>query len=261
MLARARAIYRQSKKRNDNLWTEWVSRPPAALVVQALERTAVTPNQVTFLSLAVFLGAGATLVAWRAWPGLLVGAALIQTSYVLDCADGQLARLKRMSSPVGALLDFLMDELKAFILVAAATARLWLQSGDARFLALGLGGLLVAASGISLTTFVRRPEYLEAIGAPPIPPATDRGGHAPKSLSPVALVEAAGRFVLHYPSYFFFIALADRLSWLVYAYLGAHFLYLGKTGLTILVKLGRPARPGLSSATDGEARESAAETH
>src|SRR6185436_7694177 len=96
--------------------------------------------------------------------------------------------------------------------------------------------------GIAITTFTRRPEYLAATGAPPIAPSTERSGHAPKSLSPVALVEAAGRFVLHYPSWIVWVALADRLDVFVYAYLGAHLLYLGRASLGVLVKLGRPYR-------------------
>ena len=152
MLNRTREIYRQSKKRNDNLWTEWISRPPAALVVQALAPTRITPNQVTFLSLATFAVAAGVLVGWRTHAGLIVTVCLTQVSYILDCADGQLARLKKLSSPAGALLDFLMDEVKAFLLVGASTARLWLQAGEARWLVIGVAGLVAVATGISLTT-------------------------------------------------------------------------------------------------------------
>jgi hypothetical protein len=34
---------------------------------------------------------------------------------------------------------------------------------------MGIAGMFVAATGITLTTFMRRPEYLEATGAPPLP--------------------------------------------------------------------------------------------
>src|SRR5205807_6258489 len=100
MLERARTIYRQSQKPQDNLWNTWVSRPPAAVVVGALEHTGVTPNQVTFASLALFLVGAAVLVEWTTWPGLIVAALLGQASYVLDCVDGQLARYKGLASPV-----------------------------------------------------------------------------------------------------------------------------------------------------------------
>ena len=237
MLAAVRDIYRQSKKKRDNFWTEWISRPPAALLVWMLRGTRVTPNQVSFFAIAVAGGGCATMIFWRTWLGLIVAGLLLQLAYVIDCVDGQLARIKSMASPVGALLDFMLDEVKAFLVIASATTRLYLQSNDPKWLLLGLGGLFVAAPGITLTTFMRRPEYLEATGAPPLAPATERGDHAPRSLSPVALVEALGKYVLHYPSWFLFICAFNRLDLFVYAYLGAHLLYLGRASLTILVKL------------------------
>jgi hypothetical protein len=147
-----------------------------------------------------------------------------------------------MSSPVGALLDFMLDEVKAFMVIGSAAARLYLQSSDARWLLIGLGGLFACATGITLTTFMRRPEYLQATGAPPLPPATERGDHAPRSLSPVALVESLGKYVLHYPSWFLFVCAFNRLDIFLYAYVTAHLLYLGRASLIILLKLGR-ARP------------------
>ena len=133
MLSAAVDIYRRTRKPHDIIWNRLVARPLAALVVVPLARTGITPNQVTFLTLPVFL-AGAALLALRpSWSALVASAAIIELSYVLDCADGQLARLKGMSSPVGAHLDFLMDELKAFALVAAsASGRTWSRVSGAR---------------------------------------------------------------------------------------------------------------------------------
>jgi phosphatidylglycerophosphate synthase len=231
-------IYRQSKKKNDNFWTEWVSRPPAAVLVWLLKGTSITPNQVSFLAIAVAAGACAVLLLWRDWYGLIAAGLGLQLAYVIDCVDGQLARIKNMASPVGALLDFMLDEVKAFLVIGSATVRLWWQTGDVKWLLFGIGGLCIAATGITLTTFMRRGEYRDAIGAPPIVPATERGSFF-TSLSPVALVEAAGRFVLHYPSWFLIVCAMNRLDIFVYAYLGAHALYLGRSSLIILIKLGR----------------------
>jgi phosphatidylglycerophosphate synthase len=243
VLATVRDIYRQSKKKRDNFWTEWISRPPAAVLVWLLRSTSVTPNQVSFLAIAVAGAGAATLILWRTWVGLIASGLILQLAYIIDCVDGQLARLKNQSSPVGALLDFMLDEVKAFLVIGAASVRLWWMSGfDARWLLIGIAGLFAASVGITLTTFMRRPEYLEATGAPPIAPATERGGFLQRSLSPLALVEAAGRYVLHYPSWFLFVCAANRLDIFLYAYLGAHVLYLGRSSLIILIKLGRPAR-------------------
>ena len=235
-------IYRQSKKSRDNFWTEWISRPPAAVLVWLLRNTRVTPNQVSFGAIFVAALGAAMLIWWRTWPGLIVAGLTFQLAYIIDCVDGQLARITQQSSPVGALLDFMLDEVKAFMVLGAASARLWLQTADARFLVWGLGGVVAAATGITLTSFMRRPEYLDATGAPPILPATERAGFAPASLHPIALVEALGKLVLHYPTWFLFVCAANRLQIFVYAYVGAHVLYLGRASLKILLALGRPMR-------------------
>jgi hypothetical protein len=241
------SIYRQSKKRNDNLWTEWVSRPPAAVLVWMLRGTPITPNQVSFLAIAIAALGCATLVAWPTWIGLVVAGLVLQLAYVVDCVDGQLARTKGQTSPSGALLDFMLDEVKAFLVLGTAAVRLYRTGpssggagGDVLFLFVGLGGLFACATGITLTSFMRRPEYLEAVGAPPIAAATDRAGFLPAKITPLSLVEAAGRFVLHYPSWFLFVCAFDRLDVFLYAYVGAHVLYLGRSSLIVLVRLGSP---------------------
>jgi phosphatidylglycerophosphate synthase len=112
---------------------------------------------VTLVTLVVFVGGAAMLALCPGYGALVGAAAILEASYVLDCVDGQLARLKGTSSPVGAHLDFLMDEIKAFVLVAAVAIRLWRGSNETAWLVEGLLGLVAVATAISLTTFVRRP--------------------------------------------------------------------------------------------------------
>src|SRR5687767_8193198 len=120
------AIYRASKKKQDINWfTEWIARPPAAVVVYALRNTPITPNQVTFMSAIVAAGACAMIALLHGWLWLVIAALVFEFSFVLDCADGQLARLRKIASPIGHQLDFLMDELKAKLLFACVTVRLW----------------------------------------------------------------------------------------------------------------------------------------
>ena len=233
-------IYKQSKKRNDNLWTEWISRPPAAVLVWMLRNTPVTPNQVSFIAIAIAAVGCGVMIGWQSYYGLVLAGLLLQLAYIVDCVDGQLARTKQQTSPVGALLDFMLDEVKAFLVLGSAAVRLYVARNDATYLLIGLGGLFACATGITLTSFMRRPEYLAAVGAPPILPATDRAGFLPAKLTLISLVEAAGRFVLHYPSWFLFVCFWNRLDLFLYVYVGAHVLYLGRSSLIILVRLGHP---------------------
>jgi phosphatidylglycerophosphate synthase len=254
MFARIAEAYRRSKKPKDIFWNKYVARPLAAVLLPALERSPITPNQVTFLSLLTFVAAAALLVAVPGQGGLLAAIAVLELSYVLDCTDGQLARLRGTSTPIGAHLDFLMDELKAFLLVAATGVRLWRADADPLWLVEGLVALVAVASAISLTTFVRRPEYRAATGAAPASAgAGDYGdGFAAAPAAPTARrsplrlvvggIEALGRFVVHYPSYLVYVAVADRLDLFLHAYLFVNAAHTGRSLLAIAAKLGRFSR-------------------
>lgn len=239
------AIYRASKKQRDINWfTEWVARPPAAVVVYALRTTAITPNQLTFLSAVVAAGACAMFALLPGHGWLIASAAVFELSFVLDCADGQLARVRRIASPLGHLLDFLMDELKAMLLYGCVAVRLWRDTGDERLLLIGLAGLFCVASGISLTSFMRRPEY----GARP---PTDEGQPAElaRRRGPLGAllhaVEWSARFVVHYPQYLWICALANRIDVYFWAYGAVNALYLARCLAAIVLRLGRfdRARP------------------
>jgi len=234
------AIYKASKKKRDiNRFTEWIARPPAAVFVYLFAKTRITPNQVTFLSALVAVAAGAMFALLPgSYTWLVVAALVYELSFVLDCADGQLARVRKIASPLGHLLDFLMDELKAMLIFGCVTVRLWQEAADDRLLVAGLAGLFCLAAGLTLTSFTRRPEY----GAKP--PTEDgqpaevggRKGLAGLVLSPV---EFAARIVVHYPQYIWICALADRMDIYFWAYAGVNALYLLKTMAGIMLRLGR----------------------
>jgi hypothetical protein len=265
-------IYRRSLKPQDLRFNNWACRPLAAVLVWLLFYVPITPNQITFLSLAVALLADAALLFCPGYTGLWSAALLLYLAFVLDCTDGQLARLRSQTSSVGSYLDFLMDEIKAVALIAAVAGRLAIDRSplpgaalwpglpvDSRVLWLGLGlcGVVVAASGISITTFMRRPEYFEAVHGKPsekVPGFTalrakeDAAPAPPPSrikrviLLPVRVLEWLGKLTLHYPAWFYIPALLGQIEWFLLPYLAAHALYLGRSGLIVLVRLGRPAR-------------------
>jgi phosphatidylglycerophosphate synthase len=242
VLAAIADAYRRTRKPKDIFWNRFVARPAAAVLLVPLERSPVTPNQVTFSSLVVFAAAAALMVLVPGWRGLVGAVVVIELSYVLDCVDGQLARMRGTSTPVGAHLDFLMDELKAFLLVAAAAARLWRESGSHVWLVEGLVTLVAVASAISLTTFVRRPEY--AGSAAPRGSGDYGDGFAPvgrQPPAPIRAAEALGKFLIHYPSYLVVVAVFNRLDLFLHVYLAVNAAYAARSLLGIMRKLGRRA--------------------
>ena len=243
MASEVAAIYRQSKKKQDINWfTEWIARPPAAVVVYLLRKTPITPNQVTFVSAFVAAAACAVLILGLGWIPLVIGAVLFEFSFVLDCADGMLARLRKLASPLGHLLDFLMDELKAMMLYGAVAVRMWREHGDDdRMLLIGLAGGFCLASGIALTSFMRRPEYGGKGPTEDGDPAEVKKRRGVLGLA-VFAIEWPARVVVHYPQYIWICALVNRIDIYFYAYGAVNALYLAKSLAVILVRLGRFAK-------------------
>ena len=62
-------------------------------LVRTLYPTKITPLHVTLISLAVAFGAACSFSAGGVF-FFLLGAVLLEFYYVLDCVDGQLARLR-----------------------------------------------------------------------------------------------------------------------------------------------------------------------
>ena len=245
MLTTAARVYRETRKKNDQLFNVYAMRPLAAVVVAAVHRTRITPNQVTLANLAVFLVAAAILVVEPGWAGGLAAVLVLEASYCLDCADGMLARFKKVASRAGHLLDFFTDELKAVLLVGALGVRAWRAgglgldgtlwpAGDPRFLLAGIAGVTVVASAISLTNFVRSPDvsgrevtveaYYETVE---------------KKRSPGALAGTFLRFLNHYPSHIWLWALAGRMDAYMWLWIGLNAAYLARGWLGLLSRFGR----------------------
>jgi phosphatidylglycerophosphate synthase len=249
-------LYRATLKAQDLAFNVYVCRPLAAVFVYALRDTRVAPNQVTFFSLLVAAVAAICLVAVP-WPlGLWVGVAVYELSYVFDKVDGMLARARGVQSPTGHLLDFLMDEIKAFFILAAVATGAYRSSGDVAVLLWGLSGVVCLASGIGMTTFLRRPEVLAAAGRPAGPPMDEDGGEAPSpsaasssaasssGASPlhaaVRLAERVGRFFIHYPSYIWLAAVLSDVRIYLYPYVVVNALYCARSLLGLVLRYGGP---------------------
>lgn len=250
MFAAIADAYRRTRKPVDLVFNRYVARPLAAVLVVAVASTRLTPNQLTFGSLGLFVIAAAGVVLMPSHEGLIASVALLELSYVVDMADGQLARYRGTSSPVGAHLDYMADELKALLLVAACAVRLWQPASEPRWLLEGLLGAVTVATAVTLTSFLRRPEVVSTAGALAAPAAGDYGQGLPTTQGPVRgsglaraarALEAVGKFVVHYPTYLWAVALLDRLDLFLHAYIFMNLAYAGRCLLLTLWRLGRLA--------------------
>lgn len=129
--ARPRAAEFYRTNRGGGLYSEAVSQRAGAVVALIADRLGLSPTALTLTNLAIGFTTSITLVALAgpvaagsvpAWAAGLVGLLGWQLAYVLDCADGQLARVTGQGSPAGARVDVLCDVATQVGLATALSA-------------------------------------------------------------------------------------------------------------------------------------------
>jgi hypothetical protein len=83
-------------------------RPLAFLFVKVIYNTNLTPNQITVYSMVFGIVAG-ILYTFGTYQSYALAAIMIIIYNVLDCADGQLARLKKSGTAIGRIIDGFAD--------------------------------------------------------------------------------------------------------------------------------------------------------
>jgi phosphatidylglycerophosphate synthase len=133
-----RRLLRALVKDSDGFMARHVERPVSLQISRLLAPTAVTPNQVTMISVAIGLcGAPFFLSAHGSWQ--TVGALLFLVHSIVDGCDGELARLRFQESRYGGILDFWGDNIVHVAIFACLAAGWTLASGAIWPLFLGAG--------------------------------------------------------------------------------------------------------------------------
>jgi phosphatidylglycerophosphate synthase len=107
-----RMLYRILTKPQDNAITRYLYRPVSFPLTRLLVWTPITPNQISYVVAALVL-VGCWMTAHASANLATAGTAVVLGAAYLDCCDGEIARLKLMSSRLGAWLDTIVDELSS----------------------------------------------------------------------------------------------------------------------------------------------------
>lgn len=185
----------QKTAKGVSLYSRYVNRPGGRVLAAAAYRAGLTPNGVTLIS-AVFSFAGIAAVALvpPSWGLAAAVYAALAVGFAFDSADGQLARLRRESSPAGEWLDHVVDCAKITALhtaVLVAFYRFFELPGPGWLLlplAFQLAAVVIFFGGL-LTDKLRQPAVP---GAPRPAPSTLRA----VALLPVDYGVFCGLFLL-----------------------------------------------------------------
>jgi len=133
----------------NQLTVTWFGRPLAHLMTPFFYNRGWTANGVTYLRMAIAAG-GLVLLAIPGVVTGILGALIFYLCFVLDCVDGNLARLRKSVSYYGKFLDGISDFVFIWGAPAAAGIGIWLAGGDPIWMMAGMLASMasMAAQGI-----------------------------------------------------------------------------------------------------------------
>jgi phosphatidylglycerophosphate synthase len=208
--AAERRLLKALTKETDGFMARHVERPISLFISRRLARTAITPNQMSLISMAVGICGGPFFLSGRPLMQT-IGALLFLAHSILDGCDGELARLKFQQSRWGGVLDFWGDNIVHSVIFGSMGVGWSLSAGALWPLGLGAAAVLgtLASAGFVYWRLMR---------------LKDSGGFTSVSASPdrplARLLDSASRRDFIY--LVVLLALFGRSNWfLILAAIGA----------------------------------------
>jgi phosphatidylglycerophosphate synthase len=130
-----------------------LSRP----ITRWLLRTPLSPNHITVLSCLIGVFGALCFLPGGYW-GPVLGALLLQFSVVLDCCDGEVARVKFMESPLGDWLDNVCDTVVSLAIFLGMGVAVWRNGAASHALALAVLLALGGSLAFPLVTLAEKTE-------------------------------------------------------------------------------------------------------
>ncbi|MEV0380155.1 CDP-alcohol phosphatidyltransferase family protein [Nonomuraea sp. NPDC050643] len=140
----------ETRKRRDSWWTVYFVDPVACRVaLPVANHTRLTPNGLTVFSLVL----GAVSAGCFAANQLVAGACVFYLSFMIDCVDGKIARLKGTGTPFGLWLDYVGDRVRVVLCAGGLAYGQYTLTGDVVYVVLG-----AAVAVLDLFRYVNAPQ-------------------------------------------------------------------------------------------------------
>jgi len=120
-----------------------LNRPISIRLSRVLVNFQISPNQISFFSFLLSMAAAILFIA-GGYPFLLLGGIITQLASIIDGSDGEVARLKYLSSDYGAWFDAVLDRYGDAFLLFGLAWHVYIETLSP--LALAVGFLAVTGS-------------------------------------------------------------------------------------------------------------------
>lgn len=155
----------QPKADLDGFVDRYFNRKVSGLLTRLFLRISLSPNAITVLSLFIGLVAAGSF-ALGSYVAGIIGSLLFQLSAIVDCCDGEVARLTNRQSRFGQQLDLAADNVVHMAIFMGIAWGIYLQQEavERSWLPLVLGAAAVVGNGLAFW-LVPRALTLRELGA------------------------------------------------------------------------------------------------
>lgn len=144
------------RKDSDGPISRYLNRPLSTALSRLLVHTPVTPNQISVSTLVLSL-IGAGFAVAGGYVNFLIAGVLFQIASIVDGTDGEIAKLKFLSSHRGEWIDTVCDNLSYLAFLAGLTLGAYRTGLPAYYPLTGVLGFVMGAGSIAnLTSYVAR---------------------------------------------------------------------------------------------------------
>ncbi len=117
-------LLKNLNKSGDGIVSKIINRKVSIFISKYLVKTGLTPNQISVFNLMIGISS-ALLFAKGSFPWIFMGGILVQVTSITDGCDGEIARLKFLSSKFGAWLDDVFDRYIDMLIVIGMAYGYW----------------------------------------------------------------------------------------------------------------------------------------
>ncbi|MEA2022505.1 MAG: CDP-alcohol phosphatidyltransferase family protein, partial [Candidatus Caldatribacteriota bacterium] len=131
------------KKVSDGPVSRYLNRPISVRISKYLLKTNIIPNQISLFSF-LFSVVGALFFFFGGYANLVIGGILAQISSIIDGCDGEIARLKFLTSEFGGWYDAVLDRYADAFLLFGLTYYTYILGENLLYLFIGFFAIIGA---------------------------------------------------------------------------------------------------------------------